>query len=456
MPADITVGGHRPSPPGNRPLVAALAITQTIGYGALCYAFAVFLVPIAADLHTSTTAVTGAFTASVLTSAVLAVPVGRWLDQRGGRALMTFGSLLGTVLLLVWSQTDQLWQLYAVQIGIGAASAVSLYEAAFAVIIAWHQPQQRSAALLALTVVAVVLGERPRGGIRLAQGRSSLQHAYGPAVDVPEILDGLRSANAEERNRALRDYWSRLHHQGSIYPATAASMPFLFELAADPAAQDRAEVVTLLASITEKAFGDVDWTGSAEVARSRAGHFVTLAGDPEAHVRIAAIPALPLVLDDAERTATLLTNRLLAATGSIERMTIVAAMGTLAVREPQCAPDMTALLGSLAVAPAVHLETRLAAVVHRARSLRPEIDDNVVPAAIDLLHRIGEEPTEQKPTCHRSAVAVHEPADSSQLQCGLPRRTWSMPSTVTGCGSAGNTLLACAVNASATTGHETL
>ncbi|WP_430782312.1 MFS transporter [Actinoplanes sp. G11-F43] len=154
VPADPKVGGHRPSPPDGRALVAALAITQTIGYGALYYAFAVFLVPIAADLHTSTTAVTGAFTASVLTSAVLAVPIGRRLDRRGGRALMTCGSLLGTVLLIAWSQVDQLWQLYAVQIGIGIASAASLYEAAFAVIIAWHAPQRRSAALLALTVVA--------------------------------------------------------------------------------------------------------------------------------------------------------------------------------------------------------------------------------------------------------------------------------------------------------------
>jgi predicted MFS family arabinose efflux permease len=154
VPADLPVGGHRPSPPGNRPLVAALAITQTIGYGALYYAFVVLLVPIAADLHTSTTAVTGAFTASVLTSAVLAVPVGRWLDRHGGRVLMTGGALLGTVLLLVWSRIDEVWQLYAVQTGIGAAGASSLYEAAFAVIIAWHRPQRRSSALLTLTVVA--------------------------------------------------------------------------------------------------------------------------------------------------------------------------------------------------------------------------------------------------------------------------------------------------------------
>ena len=73
-------------------MVAALAVTQTVGYGTLYYAFAVFLVPLAADLRASTTAITGSFTASVLASAVLAVPVGRWLDRHGGRAMMTIGS----------------------------------------------------------------------------------------------------------------------------------------------------------------------------------------------------------------------------------------------------------------------------------------------------------------------------------------------------------------------------
>jgi MFS family permease len=155
--ADPAIDGH-PGSPGDRTrarrLVAALAITQTVGYGTLYYAFAVFLGPLATDLHTSTTAVTGTFTASVLTSAALAVPVGRRLDRRGGRALMTVGSLAGALLLLAWSQVDSLWQLYAVQIGIGAASAASLYEAAFAVVIAWHTPDRRSGALLTITVVA--------------------------------------------------------------------------------------------------------------------------------------------------------------------------------------------------------------------------------------------------------------------------------------------------------------
>jgi hypothetical protein len=45
-----------------RAIVAALAVTQTGGYGALYYSFAVLLTPLARDLDTSTTAVTGAFT----------------------------------------------------------------------------------------------------------------------------------------------------------------------------------------------------------------------------------------------------------------------------------------------------------------------------------------------------------------------------------------------------------
>jgi MFS family permease len=153
--ADETAGSHHGLDSRRATaIVAALAVTQTVGYGTLYYAFAVFLVPLSTDLHASTTAITGSFTAAVLASAALAVPVGRWLDRHGGRALMTAGSVAGALLLVAWSQVRTLWQLYAVQTGIGVATAACLYEAAFAVIIAWHTPKQRSSALLALTVVA--------------------------------------------------------------------------------------------------------------------------------------------------------------------------------------------------------------------------------------------------------------------------------------------------------------
>lgn len=149
VPADPTVGGRH----GWR-IVAALAITSTIGYATLYYAFAVLLGPMAASLGASTTAVTGALTASVLAGALMAIPVGRWLDRHGGRALMTAGSITATALLIAWSQVRTTGQLYAVMIGIGITGAMVLYEPAFAVIISWFTPDRRSTALLAVTVVA--------------------------------------------------------------------------------------------------------------------------------------------------------------------------------------------------------------------------------------------------------------------------------------------------------------
>ncbi|MEU4366644.1 MFS transporter [Micromonospora chersina] len=148
-PADPTVGGRH----GWR-IVAALAITSTIGYGTLYYAYAVLLGPMAASLHASTTAVTGALTASVLAGALMAIPVGRWLDRHGGRALMTAGSITATALLVAWSQVHTIAQLYAVMIGVGVTGAMVLYEPAFAVVVSWFTPDRRPTALLAVTVVA--------------------------------------------------------------------------------------------------------------------------------------------------------------------------------------------------------------------------------------------------------------------------------------------------------------
>jgi predicted MFS family arabinose efflux permease len=135
-------------------MLAALALTQTVGYGVLYYAFAVVLNPIATDLHTSTAAVTGALTLAVLTTATAAVPVGRWLDRHSGRALMTAGSVLGTGAVAAWSQVHSIGELYAVFAVIGVASAMVLYEPAFAIIVARVLSYQRSSALLAVTIVA--------------------------------------------------------------------------------------------------------------------------------------------------------------------------------------------------------------------------------------------------------------------------------------------------------------
>ncbi|GAA3609899.1 MFS transporter [Nonomuraea rosea] len=135
-------------------MIGALAITQTVGYGVLYYAFSVFIPPMSRDLHASVATLTGAITLAVLVSGVVAPTIGRWLDRHGGRGLMTVGSVVGALAVLAWSQVRTVAQLYVVCGVLGVASAMVLYEAAFAVIVAWFDAARRARALLAVTVVA--------------------------------------------------------------------------------------------------------------------------------------------------------------------------------------------------------------------------------------------------------------------------------------------------------------
>ncbi|MEV0391090.1 MFS transporter [Nonomuraea sp. NPDC050643] len=135
-------------------VVVALAITQTVGWGVLYYAFAVFLGPLQRDLHASASQVTGAFTLAVLITGLAAPLVGRLLDRYGGRGLMTAGSVAGTLAMLAWSRVADVPSLYLVLAAIGVASALALYEPAFAVVVAWFDPERRANALLAVTLVA--------------------------------------------------------------------------------------------------------------------------------------------------------------------------------------------------------------------------------------------------------------------------------------------------------------
>ncbi|GAB3822988.1 MFS transporter [Kribbella italica] len=135
-------------------MISALAATQTVGYGVLYYAFSVILGPMSDELGISTATAAGALTVAVLVSGLLSIPVGRWLDARGGHGLMTVGSAVGALAVLGWSQVRTVGGLYAVFILIGVASAMVLYEPAFAVIVAVTSPARRAKALLAVTLVA--------------------------------------------------------------------------------------------------------------------------------------------------------------------------------------------------------------------------------------------------------------------------------------------------------------
>ncbi|MEA2529422.1 MAG: hypothetical protein QOG89_1066 [Thermomicrobiales bacterium] len=134
-------------------VAGTLAVTETVSWGVLYYAFSVLLVPMRDELGWSAATLTGAYSLSLLISGLAAPFVGRWLDRHGPRGLMTAGSVLGVLLVVAWSRVDDLALYYLVWAGIGLAMAATLYDPAFATITRWFE-RDRSRALLLVTVVA--------------------------------------------------------------------------------------------------------------------------------------------------------------------------------------------------------------------------------------------------------------------------------------------------------------
>jgi MFS family permease len=132
-------------------MVAGLSVTVLISWGVLVYAFAVLVVPMHADLGMSPVALNGAYTTGVVVCGIVGIPVGRWLQRHGARALMTAGSLLAVAGLLSWSQVRTLPEFYITFCLLGLAMAATLYEPAFAVTAAWFR-HRRAHAVLVLTI----------------------------------------------------------------------------------------------------------------------------------------------------------------------------------------------------------------------------------------------------------------------------------------------------------------
>ncbi|MBM9624366.1 HEAT repeat domain-containing protein [Streptomyces zhihengii] len=236
---------------------------------------------------------------------------------------------------------------------------------------------------------------------------ASLGHAYGAAGDVPGWLRGMVSPDSDVREKAFADFYSAALHQGSIYSSTVASLPFLFAMAHDPATPDRARVVTLLLNIGREA-ADAEETyavivgedgeessiypDTARLMREHAADLVAFTRDADPRVRAASIESLGLFLDDAERAMALLDNRLVEESGTAERELVVRTMADLALRPSEAATQARAWLDALAESTATDPDTRLAALVHRARCAPEAIDDQTVVTAIALLRQVTPAP----------------------------------------------------------------
>ncbi|MFB7831662.1 PBS lyase [Streptomyces sp. NPDC056056] len=233
---------------------------------------------------------------------------------------------------------------------------------------------------------------------------ASLGHAYGPADDVPELLRGLASADPAERETALDGMYGAVHHQGDVYDSTLACIPFLLELVADPAVQDRGCIVELLTSIggieldddeeldeldpdDEEFIPAANYAMAAAAIAAGADVFLGLVSDPDPEVRLAAPCALASLHPEPARVLTLLRERLTVERDTEVRLALVAAVGRIALRHAALRTETVDWLGWLARA-AQDPGLRLAALAQRARCAPGDIPDDIVPWVTGLLEEI--------------------------------------------------------------------
>ena len=127
-PADAAVTTY------NRWLVGWLSLPQLITWGSVFYTFALLMEPLERELGLSRAQSSLAFSLALLAEGLLAYPVGRWIDRGHERAVMTGGSLLIALCLLLHSFVTSVAGFHAVWLVLGAALAATLYNPVFAVV----------------------------------------------------------------------------------------------------------------------------------------------------------------------------------------------------------------------------------------------------------------------------------------------------------------------------------
>jgi hypothetical protein len=80
---------------------------------------------------------------------------------------------------------------------------------------------------------------------------SVVRDAYGPATDIPALLRALVSANPKHREFACELLHQRIWHQGNVYSATAAVIPFLYNLLEADGPHNKEHVASLIGYIAD-------------------------------------------------------------------------------------------------------------------------------------------------------------------------------------------------------------
>ena len=129
--------------PSRARVVAMLGIAQTLAWGSSYYLPAVLAGPIAAGTGVAPAWVFGAFSASLLISAVAGPYVGRAIDRRGGRGILVLSNIVLAAGLFALAGAGGPVGLFAAWAILGLGMALGLYDAAFAALACFYGTHAR-------------------------------------------------------------------------------------------------------------------------------------------------------------------------------------------------------------------------------------------------------------------------------------------------------------------------
>ena len=121
-------------PQHDRRLVLWLSLAQLVTWGSVFYTFALVMEPVERALGLSRAEPSVAFSLALLAEGFCAYPVGRWIDRGHERLVMTGGSVLVGVGLVLHGFVNSLAAFYAVWTVLGIGMAATLYPPVFAVV----------------------------------------------------------------------------------------------------------------------------------------------------------------------------------------------------------------------------------------------------------------------------------------------------------------------------------
>ncbi len=212
---------------GLRWVLLTLCVTEITSWGVLYYAFTVLSEQITADTGWSAPEVTAAFSAGLVTSALVGIPVGRWLDRIGPRWIMTAGSVLGVVSVLAVVVAPNYGCFVAAWVLAGVAMSAIFYAPAFAALTRFFGTDS----VRALTVLTLVAGFSSTVFAPLTAALSahlSWRHTYLVLAAVLAVI------TIPAHFFGLRRQWPAVGTQHVVESPTrtARSLPFLALVAA--------------------------------------------------------------------------------------------------------------------------------------------------------------------------------------------------------------------------------